>query len=161
MPGTVTGSFTVSPPISHTNSNTTPSTVRLMATVSGCTGEVTGGTTSATLTTVDPTTGLPAPAGCPYLLNPPPAGTTFAKGTFSSTWGNSKTSTGNVKLKSSGAVGQLKLVERVLAGYGFLAGHMTKVRGTVKFTGTNGNCVNGDISMVNFTNITTVTFLQT
>jgi hypothetical protein len=131
-----------------------------MATLSGCTGEVTGGSATATLTTVDPTTGLPGPASCASLLTPPPAGTPLAKGTFSTTWSNSKTSTGNAKLKSSRTVGQLKLVERVTAGYGYLAGHVTKISGTIKFTGANGNCVNSDISMVNFTNITTVAFIQ-
>ena len=57
-------------------------------------------------------------------------------------------------------MGQLKLVEPVMAGYGYLAGHMTKVSGTIKFTGANGNCVNSDISMVNFTNVTSATFIQ-
>ena len=48
----------------------------------------------------------------------------------------------------------------MVAGYGYLAGRMTKISGTIKFTGTNGDCVKSDISMVNFTNVTTVTFLQ-
>ena len=48
----------------------------------------------------------------------------------------------------------------MVAGYGYLAGRMTKISGTIKFTGANGNCVNSDISMVNFTNVTSVTFFQ-
>jgi hypothetical protein len=162
-PGTVGGTATISPAISHTNSNTTPSSITSSTNASGCQGKnVLGGTITSTLTTLNPTTGQPGPANCTTLLNPPPAGTVLGKGTFSATWSNSKTSTGTAKIKSTGPATptQFKVVEKVTGGFGFLAGHTTKITGVIQFAGTVGNCVTTDISMVRFDNATTFNFVQ-
>jgi hypothetical protein len=158
--GSFTGTANISPGISASNSNTTPSTITSMGTASGCTGKVTGGTDNATLTTLDPTTGQPGPANCSGFITPPPAGTNLAKGTFTATWSNGKTSTGTAKIKSTSTLAQVKLVETVKSGYGFLAGHVTKITGTLQFNPTAGDCISVDITQVAFNNTTNVTFKQ-
>ena len=91
-------------------------------TSSGCTGKVTGGTSNATLTTT-------GPANCNAA---PPAGTVIAKATFSETWSNGKTSSGTVKLKSTGSATTDKVATKITSGFGFLAGHITRGSTTIE-----------------------------
>ena len=147
----MTGSSTISPPISHTNSNTTDSTITSTTTSSGCTGQVTGGTSNATLRTTGPANCNAAPA----------AGTVIAKATFSEAWSNGKTSSGTVKLKSTGSATTDKVVTKITSGFGFLAGHITKGSTTLELLSANGNCVSTDISMDSGDNATVSTITQT
>jgi hypothetical protein len=158
--GAFTGTANISPGISASNSNTTPSTITSMGTATGCTGKVTGGSDNATLTTLDPTTGKPGPANCSGFVSPPPAGTNLAKGTFTATWSNGKTSKGTATIKSTSTLAEVKLVEKVTSGYGFLAGHTTKISGTIMFNPVVGDCVTVDITQVSFNNTTNVNFKQ-
>jgi hypothetical protein len=73
------------------------------------------------------------------------------------------TSKGSAKTKSTGPSTPTvsKVIEKVTSGFGFLAGHVTKITGSVMFTpGTGQNCVTTDISTLTFTNTTNVVFSQ-
>jgi hypothetical protein len=158
--GQVTGRATISPPISHTNSNTTPSTTISTSIATGCSGKITGGTTTSTVTSLDPTTGKRGPVNCNDLITPPPAGTKVEEGTFTATWSNDKTSKGTVKIESTGGLGTEKLIETVKSGFGFSAGHVTQISGTISFTPTTGDCFTTDLSAASFVNTTNVTFVK-
>jgi hypothetical protein len=156
------GSGTITPPFSHTNSNTSPSTFSLSATASTCAGQLTGGSDDASLTTYNPSTGRPGPANCSAFVAGSPAGSVLAKGTFTATWSNGKTSSGSAKLKSTGPATLIdyKLIEKVTSGYGFATGHVTKISATIEFTTVNGDCGGTDISSVGFDNAANLSFVQ-
>jgi len=157
------GSETFNPPLSHTNSNTTPSTINVSGAATTCVGKVTGGTISATMTSRDPSTGQPGPANCSgFWSPPPPAGAVEAKGTFTATWTNGKNSSGSARLKSNGLTSgpTVYLVLKVTSGYGFLAGHVTKIKSNLNQRNPDGDCVTRNISRVDIDNPAPLTFVQ-
>jgi hypothetical protein len=152
--GNVTGSGTVSPPITKTN--TQKNTLMSSGSFSGCTGQETSGTFSSTQTTVAPVTcaSLKAP--------PPPAGTVLSTGTFTITWGDNTQSTGTVKSKSSGMVGVPgPVIEKITSGQFFLAGHTTKSKTTLTLTPGQTSCGTTGISSFTFTNASPANTTQT
>jgi hypothetical protein len=152
--GSVTGSGTVSPPITPTN--TQKNVISSTASFSGCTGQEASGTVVSTQTTV-------AAATCANLATPPPKGTVTSTGTFTITWGDGTTSSGTIKAKSSGsATVPGPIIEKITSGHFFLAGHTTKSKTTLALTpGAGQNCTTVPISSFTFTNASPANTTQT
>ena len=152
--GSVTGSGTVSPPVSPTN--TQKNVITSTSSFSGCTGQETSGTVTSTQTTV-------AAANCANLATPPPKGTVTSTGTFTITWGDGTTSSGTIKAKSSGSVTVPgPVIEKITAGHFFLAGHTTKSKTTLTLTpGAGQDCTTVPISSFTFVNASAANTTQT
>ena len=141
----LTGGATLSPGISNTPNQ---QTISDPANVTGCSGTQAGsivkGTTTfnnlKTLATGNP----PSQPTCNGLLNPSPNGTLIASGGAATTvWKDSGnvtqgTSTGSLKLKSTGAVAQAKAIIKITSGKFFQAGKTTKAKVTVNFAPSPG-----------------------
>ena len=52
------------------------------------------------------------------------------------------------------------MVLKVTSGYGFLAGHVTKIKSNLNQRNPDGDCVTSNISRVDFDNPTPLTFVQ-
>ena len=77
-------------------------------------------------------------------------------------WSNGQTSSGTLKTTSTGAAQHYKAVLTVTSGYGFLAGHTTKISAADNEDFTeDGDCSSTDIHQITSVPATTVKFTQT
>jgi hypothetical protein len=147
------GTGTLSPGLTATP---TQQTISGTDNLTGCSGSgtITGGTVTTTSLKTLPTGNPPHQASCTELKTPPPKGTVVASGTVSIRWSDGSTSAGSIKLKSTGAVGTETETIKITSGQFFLAGHVTKVKGTISFQAATGQTC-PTLSQVNVTNATT------
>jgi hypothetical protein len=154
--GHVTGSGTVTPPVSPTN--TMKNVVTSTGTFTGCTGQETSGTVTSTTTSVSAGT-------CASLGSPSPKGTITATGTFTVHWGDGSVSSGTMKTKSTGptgAPGTTIVIQKITSGKFFKAGHITKTKVTLMLVpGAGQNCTTVPISTFTFSNTTPANTTQT
>jgi len=149
------GTSTFSPGITNTP---TQQTISSTSTITGCSGSgttITGGTVTVsnlkTLATGTP----PMQATCGGLVKPSPKGTLITTaGTATTTWSDGTTSTGSIKLKSTGAIGTVTAIIKITGGTFFAAGHTTKSKGVVSFSIPTGQTC-PTLTMVNTTDATT------
>jgi len=134
------GTATLSPGITNT---ATQQTISGTDNLTGCSGPgagtITGGTiTTSGLKTV--ATGTPPQqATCSGLGTAPPKGTVVAiGGTVSISWSDGSTSQGVIKLKSTGTLAQENSIIKITSGKFFVAGHTTKLKGTLGFLPSSG-----------------------
>jgi hypothetical protein len=140
--GPGSGHSTLSPGISNTP---TQQTISGFQKTKGCSGPsagtiVKGKSTFSNLKTV----GTPDQPTCANLLTPSPAGTTTGSGgTVTTKWKNSAgalvgTSTGTLKIKSTGFAAQTIAIIKVTGGTFFASGFTTKAKVQINFTPSSG-----------------------
>jgi hypothetical protein len=147
------GTGTLSPGLTATP---TQQTISGTDNLTGCSGSgtITGGTVTTSRLKTLATGNPPQQASCAELNTPPPKGTVVASGTGSILWSDGSTSAGSIKLKSTGAVGTETETIKITSGQFFVAGHITKAKGTISFHPATGqNCPT--LTQVNATNATT------
>jgi hypothetical protein len=151
------GSSTLSPGVTNTP---TQQTISGADNLTGCSGSgtITGGTVTVSGLKTVPTGTPPMQASCPGLLMTTPKGTLVATGgTATTTWSDGSTSTGSIKLKSTGMLAQVNAIVKITSGKFFAAGHTTKSKGVVVFLPATGQTC-PTLTMVTDTNMkTTVT----
>jgi len=136
----VKGSTRLSPGLGHDKKHqaaTSPDTGGTSPTpdsFSGCSTTGGGGPTSATFTASITST---QPLACPAALGgppDPPVGTVIFTGTTHIAWNTGPPTNGNVKVKQTATVGQVKVITTFTSGQFFLAGHTTKAKVTFAFS---------------------------
>jgi hypothetical protein len=143
--GPGSGHATLSPGISNTPNQ---QTIAGFQKTKGCSGPsagtiVKGKSTYNSLKTVA-TGSPPEQPTCANLLTPSPAGTlTGSGGVVTTKWKNSAgavvgTSTGTLKIKSTGAVAQTKAIIKITGGKFFVSGKTTKAKVQINFTPSSG-----------------------
>jgi hypothetical protein len=137
---TVKGSAKLVPGLGHdkkTQTSTSPDTGGTSPTpdkFSGCSKTGGGGPSTATFTSSLTST---MPLACPAALGgppEPPVGTVIFTGTTHIVWSSGPATNGNVKVKQTGTVGQVKVITKFTSGQFFVSGSTTKGKVLFNFT---------------------------